>query len=145
MRMNDWYISKSNIHGDGIFTRRAFKQHEPISIIFIKVHDSGIPADDLVRTEFCKYVNHNKDNPNTSIYKKKHYFILKALRDLEPHEEVSTNYNEGLAKLISGGFPDELDGDQDSLNYIPHRSHIKNPVGFRGIDDDSDKDIDPIF
>lgn len=125
MKMNDWYIGDSNIHGQGVFTRRHFHAHEPISIIFIKVHHSGIPHDDLVRTEFCRYINHHNEG-NCGIYKKQHFFILKALRDLLPHEEITTNYNDGLAYSISGGFPEELNGRKDSLDYIPHSSNIKD-------------------
>jgi hypothetical protein len=135
MEMNDWYINKSNIHGDGVFTRRHFHKHEPISIIFIKVHDSGIPATDLVRTEFCKYINHH-NNGNCGIYKKKHFYILKALRNLIPDEEITTNYNDNLAKMISGGFPEKLNGRKDSLIFMPHSSHMKN------IDDYPDLDME---
>jgi hypothetical protein len=140
MLLNDWYINNSDIHGDGIFSRREFQENEPICILFIKVHDSGIPAKDLVRTEFCKYVNHHND-PNSEIYQKKHYFILKAKKNIQPDDEITANYNEGLAKMISGGFPEELNGDKDSLHYIPHSSHQRDPYH----NEDDERDIDPIF
>jgi SET domain-containing protein len=125
MLMNDWYIDKSNIHGQGVFARRNFVKNEPISIIFIKVHNCGIPERDLVRTEFCRYINHHNEG-NCGIYKKNHFYILKALKDIFSDDEITTNYNEGLAKEISGGFPDELNGNKDSLKFIPHSSQIRD-------------------
>lgn len=100
---NDWYIHQSNIHGKGIFAKRDFEINETVCLAFLQIKNTGIPSNDLIRTEFCKYINH-QDNGNLELYKKGLMYIAKCIYPIYKDEEMTCDYNKGYAYKISGGW-----------------------------------------
>ena len=74
---------KSKIQGDGMFTTRPFKKGEMIGL----AHEDDQPA-----TELGKMHNHDEANPTMISRKIGNQRYVFANRDLEPGEELTTNY-----------------------------------------------------
>ena len=99
-----WRIAPSPIHGNGIFTNNRYEKGEDIDLCFIrKSWTAKSPDQALIRTKFCAYVNHS-EQANSELYQKGVMYILRAIEPIESGEEITCNYNEGLAYEISGGF-----------------------------------------
>lgn len=104
-KSGNWFIADSNIHGKGVFAAKEFKEGEDIDLCFVDMNYSGVTLGSrLARTEFCSFINHAEPG-NSELYRKKMMYILKATTDIQPSQEITTNYNKGLAFKISGGFP----------------------------------------
>ncbi len=124
--LNHWFIKNSNIHGQGLFARKYFNQNEPVGIVFVVTSNSGNPAYDLVRTEFGRYVNHHPEG-NIDLEPHRNLIIARANQPIHPQDEITSDYNSGIAKLICGGFPKFLEDDPDSHVILPHHSHFQDP------------------
>ena len=105
-KKDGWKIAKSPIHGKGVFAKVEYNPGDDIDLCFIrKTWSPDVPLDEaLVRTKFCSFINHFCP-ANSELYQKGVMYILKATKSINPDDEITADYNEGLAYEISGGFP----------------------------------------
>jgi len=89
--MREYYIKKSEIHGDGVFLNRKFKKDEPIDI-GIKLFLGLIPH---VTSNFGSLINHSW-KPNTYLKwdDQKSSHLVCAKQSLPINTEITLNYEE---------------------------------------------------
>jgi SET domain-containing protein len=104
--MKNYYIGQSKIHGKGTFANRSFKKGDLIGIALIQIKYSGIPAQDLIRTNLGRYINHSELG-NVELEQRERFMILKSNKDIEKDEEIIIDYGKNLAFEISGGFQEK--------------------------------------
>lgn len=92
------YTAKSFIHGLGIFSKTKLVEHEFIHISHVdppskltKEEANALFDNGIVRTASGSYVNH-QSNPNAILKRGVGYWFIQAVRDIEPHEEVTIDY-----------------------------------------------------
>jgi hypothetical protein len=82
------YISKSKIHGEGLFTNSDIENGKQITEVGdLDKWNRGVEF----RTEFCKKVNH-QINGNTRVEIVGNKLYLVSDRDIKGGEELTTNY-----------------------------------------------------
>lgn len=86
MKMN-WYISKSKIHGDGVFAGKYFYSGEKIDI-GIEYFLWMIPR----ITYFGSKINHSC-YPNVILKYHKGEYIVMAIKNIQKDEEIIIDYN----------------------------------------------------
>ena len=82
-----WYLSDSEIHGIGIYTKEYLKTGQ---IIDVAIDENGIV------TFFGSKINHSW-NPNSNLYKLndksgKVIYYMVATKDIQPFTEITANY-----------------------------------------------------
>ncbi len=87
------YTAPSDIHGFGLFSDEQIKENEKIGIIFNRISNTGIFANDFKENLFGRFTNHSK-NPNTKIVLQQGHIILQAISMIDPSEEITADYNE---------------------------------------------------
>lgn len=95
------YVSKSNIHGKGLFASKEYKKNDVIlenifphkeksELLFLPIPDK---FDKYIIYE-GKYINHSDDNYNTFMISDDYKtFKLLANKDIKKNEELTNNYN----------------------------------------------------
>jgi len=86
------YTAPSPIHGIGLFTNRQIEKGEAISVVFIRMANTGIFKNDFKENMLGRFTNHSTA-PNAVTVLKENQIILEALRAIEPGEEVTVNYH----------------------------------------------------
>ena len=81
--MLDIYKGPSDIHGEGMFAAKGFKKGDLIGL----AHENDQPV-----TELGKMHNHSEDNPTMVSNKIGNQRYVFAAKDLQPGEELTTNY-----------------------------------------------------
>jgi len=93
--MDNYYIEKSKIHGNGIFAKITFAKKDTIGIAFLKYKNTGITDIDYMRFELGKYINHS-DKPNVELVEMKNcdvcFYFVCALKNIDIHEELTLDY-----------------------------------------------------
>ena len=87
----NYYISKSNIHGRGVFANKNFKKDEKINIVFYEVTNKDSKIADI--TAFGKMINHCENNNNTYLKKEGNTFYLVAKKNINKGDEFTIDYN----------------------------------------------------
>ena len=96
------YISKSKIHGDGLFTGKKYKKHDVIFENIFPYKDNSIMLfNPITKEKFQsyilnegRYINHCSLNKNADIISNDYrIFKVIATRDIEKHEEIFVDYN----------------------------------------------------
>ena len=82
-REEHFQISKSRIHGVGLFTRKSYEINEEI-LLAIK--------DDHTITDLCKKVNHC-NHPNSALKRKYGGWYLYSIKNIKKGEEITADYN----------------------------------------------------
>jgi len=82
---NNYVISKSPIHGKGVFANKDINKNEII----------GVGYNNNTRTLLGRYTNHSSLN-NAKFFYKENKIILKAEQDILFNEEILVNYRDHL-------------------------------------------------
>jgi SET domain-containing protein len=77
-----WYLSDSQIHGVGIYTKEFLKTGQMIDVA---IDENGIV------TYFGSKINHSW-NPNSNLYKLNNKYYMVAIKDIQPFTEITANY-----------------------------------------------------
>ena len=96
------YISKSAIHGEGLFCSVFIKEGTQIMLVAdnINIHKGG---DEFI-TPFGRKVNHAK-NGNTKIRFDGKLYWLDSIKDIDPGEELTSDYS-----VLKYPFKNKIDG-----------------------------------
>lgn len=81
-------IKPSKIHGKGLFTKELIKKNEPIGICHVKNKDGQ-----LIPSTILGMYNHNKKTPNVYEINKGDHVVLMPLRNINPGEELTADYD----------------------------------------------------
>lgn len=85
---NLYYIDKSTIHGEGIFTNTDFNKNKPIDVGI----DFELGLIPYVTPSFGSLINHSYQ-PNAYLkWKDKKWYVV-ASRNIKKGEEITLNYN----------------------------------------------------
>lgn len=92
-------IKPSKIHGKGLFANKLIKAGDNIMLSHKKFsyEDDGVEYEESVTTSpYSKMYNHNESNPNAvnNFDESGKNLYLTAIQDIEPGEEITTNYND---------------------------------------------------
>ena len=99
---NKPYLSRSKIHGDGLFAGKSYQKREIIfEDLFPYKERSQMLFNPIPKEKFQsyiinegKYINHCSLNKNVNIISNDYKnFPLIATRDIQKHEELFTDYN----------------------------------------------------
>ena len=126
-------IKPSKIHGKGLFTKELIKKNEPIGICHVKNKDGQ-----LIPSTILGMYNHNKKTPNVYEINKGDHVVLMPLRNINPGEELTADYDmvpiEGLQDSSSfqdGGNSDAMNGMMKAR--LAYANEFKNPAAKRMI------------
>jgi hypothetical protein len=90
-------VKPSSIHGDGLFADEFIKAGDPIMLSHVKHRweENGNLMEEAVNTPYSYFYNHNEETPNAfNIHDQTgDRIFLVALADIQPGEEISSNYN----------------------------------------------------
>lgn len=96
--MTNWYISKSKIHGVGVFALQDIFVNEPI--------DVAIDSNNTI-TLFGSKINHSFNNNTKLVYDgiRKNYYLY-ATKNIQKNEELLANYNQDTPDFIKKANPE---------------------------------------
>jgi len=83
----NFYISNSDIQGQGLFATKAIEQGSVVGVAAIS-HD---------RTSLARYTNHS-ENPNVEFIKIENNIVGYALKNISKDEELLVDYRHGKLK-----------------------------------------------
>lgn len=90
-------VKPSSIHGDGLFADEFIKAGDPIMLSHVKHkwEENDNLMEEAVNTPYAYFYNHNEETPNAfNIHDQTgDRIFLVALTDIQPGEEISSNYN----------------------------------------------------
>lgn len=89
--MIDLEIKKSDIAGDGVFTKDDIISGENIGLGYERIGTTGKPDVDFMRTSLGEKINHSQD-PNVGLLQNGDKFYFISLRDIPSGEELLLNY-----------------------------------------------------
>ena len=81
-------IRISKIHGMGLFAKELIESNH-----FIGMSHVHLESGELIRTPLGGFYNHSDKKYNCIKAKRGMFYHLRALRDIEPGEELTVNYN----------------------------------------------------
>lgn len=82
-------ISKSEIHGDGVFITKDLVKGETIGVVVEDTTSLIL----YITKDFGVYVNHS-DEPNAKLFIEGNKLLLKSIRDIKKGEEILGDYND---------------------------------------------------
>ncbi len=82
---------KSDIAGDGVFTKEDIASGENIGLGFEKICDTGNPDTDYIRTKLGEKINHSQ-NPNLRLSENGDKFYFISSREIKSGEELVLDY-----------------------------------------------------
>jgi len=85
INLNNYEIKKSNIHGDGSFSRRNFRKGD-----FINIHGRMTDGEFNI-TEFGTYLNHSY-SPSAETRFEDGVYKTYAIKGIKPNEEITVDY-----------------------------------------------------
>ncbi|MFW8602459.1 SET domain-containing protein-lysine N-methyltransferase [Desulfobacterota bacterium M19] len=86
-----YYVSKSLIHGKGIFLSSITKKDVTIGIAFGHIRNTGSSDKDYASSELGKFVNHS-DYPNLIAELKGSDIYYVTKKKIIAHNELTVNY-----------------------------------------------------
>ena len=100
---SNYYISKSNIQGVGVFTKKDISKNKTIGIVMSNKIPTNILFIPLITNDLGKYINHSfSPNCYLSYDKNKYLYYIKSSKSLKKHTEITLNYNKNKPILIEG-------------------------------------------
>ena len=117
-------VKPSKIHGNGLYAEEPIKAGEPIMLSHNKTsfEEGGEQFLKSEPTHYANYYNHNEDTPNATNKwnDKKDTLYLLASKDIQPGEEITSNYWE---------LDDPtLESPKDFRDGGPHDPHDKEDL-----------------
>ena len=114
----NWEIRPSNVHGNGIFANREIQKGERIGLVFVIHPDDILPQDQpkrvIVRTKMGSLINHSVFG-NSELKRKHNRYILIATRRILPGQEITSDYNRGLATEVAIPFDNKENNENIKL------------------------------
>jgi len=111
MNANQFFIGKSNIPGagQGIFTHVPIKAGTVVMVSFIKNEkNTGVFEDDFNQSQASGKINHSYA-PNLSSFWYKGAMYKKAIRNIAPNEELTSNYADTMNLISPLGYTLRMD------------------------------------
>jgi hypothetical protein len=124
-------VKKSNIQGNGLFANEPIKAGEIIGLTHIRSRfmKNGQPWLKSDTTAMGKKYNHSEDQYNTDTVNKGNKRYLRALRDIQPGEELTANYRFDMDDPTLEN-PDDFLGKAKSGGSAPRMPKKKSAKSF---------------
>ena len=102
-------IKKSDIEGLGLFTELKIFRAEVLGPSHIKLNETSLENNEyiayfhdngILRTPLGGWINHSEE-PNVGLRDAGAFYVVEALRDIKPGEELTVDYRKGFTLVNS--------------------------------------------